>query len=102
MPARLADSANEMIVGHAWMPSSLEMRMSLPLTPIVTMSSRLALVVRSAPTVSQFNPRLDERNTLLPAAKMIFGSCGDITSGVSQFQRIGGSPALACGRIEIV
>ena len=33
---------------------------------------------------------------------MIFGSCGDITSGVSQFQRIGGSPALACGRIDIV
>ena len=67
-PARFADSANEMIVGHAWMPSSLAMRMSLPLTPIVTMSSRFALVVRSLPAVSKFNPRLADRNTLLAAA----------------------------------
>ena len=33
---------------------------------------------------------------------MIFGSLGDMTSGVSQFQRSAGSPGFACGRIEIV
>ena len=59
---------DEMIVGHAWMPSSFEIRMSLPFTPIVTMSSRLALLVRSEPCVSQFNPRFADRNTLLAAA----------------------------------
>ena len=33
---------------------------------------------------------------------MIFGSCGDMTSGVSQFHRTGGSPGCACGRIDTV
>jgi hypothetical protein len=101
-PVRFGDSENEMMVGHAWMPSSLAIRMSLPFRPIVTMSSRLALLVRSVPAVSQFKPRLADRNTLLAAAKMTFGSCGDMTSGVSQFQRSAGSPAFGSGRIEMV
>src|SRR5580765_2474481 len=96
-PARFGDSAKEMIVGHATMPSFLEMRMSLPFTPMVTMSSRLALFVRSVPIVSQFNPRLDDRNTLLAAAKMTLGSWGDMMSGVSQFHRSAGSPSFASG-----
>ena len=57
-----------MIDGHAWMPSFLEIVMSLPFTPIVTMSSRFALVVRSVPSASHVCPRFDERNTLFPAA----------------------------------
>ena len=32
IPARFADSANEMMVGHAWMPSFFEMAISLPLS----------------------------------------------------------------------
>src|SRR5262249_48468104 len=67
-PARFGDSANEMIVGHAWMPSFLAIVISLPLRPIVTMSSRLAFEVRSAPSPSQVRPRFDERYTRLPAA----------------------------------
>ena len=67
-PGRLIDSPTEMIVGHATMPSFLAMVMSLPFTPIVTTSSRLALPVRSAPTLSQVRPRFADRNSLLLAA----------------------------------
>src|SRR5690242_14408590 len=67
-PARFGDSANEMIVGHAWMPSFFAMFTSLPFTPIVTTSSRFAFVVRSVPTDSHVRPRFDERYSLLPAA----------------------------------
>jgi hypothetical protein len=33
---------------------------------------------------------------------MTFGSCADMTSGVSQCQRYGCSPGAGCGLIEIV
>src|SRR5262249_39719861 len=67
-PARFGDSANDTIVGHAWMPSFLAIVTSLPFKPIVTTSSLLTLFVRSVPSVSQVRPRFDERYTLLPEA----------------------------------
>ena len=65
---RFVDSAKEMIVGHAWMPSFFAIVTSLPFTPIVTTSSRLVLVVRSVPSTSQVRPRFDERYNLLAPA----------------------------------
>src|SRR6185437_9182676 len=62
-PARFGDSANETIAGHDWTPSSFEMRISLPFTPIVTMSSRLAPVVRSGLIAVHVRPRSAERKT---------------------------------------
>src|SRR5262245_54107291 len=99
---RLGDSANDTIVGHATMPSFLEIVMSLPFTPIVTISSRLALVVRSPPTASHVCPLFDERNTRLPDANKMLGLCMDSTRGVSQLNRMGASPGAAIGRIDTV
>ena len=50
------------------MPSFFAIVMSLPFSPIVTASSRFALVVRSGLAASNVRPRFDDRNTLLPTA----------------------------------
>src|SRR5258708_13053618 len=81
------------------MPSFRAMLTSLPLTPIVTISSRLAPGVRSPPTDSHVWPRFDERNTRLAPAKMTAELWGDMTSGVSPFPRNGGSPGGGIGPI---
>lgn len=84
------------------MPSLREKRISLPLTPMVTISSRFCPSVRSSLTAVHDSPRSVDRNTLLAAAYMIFGSCGESMIGVSQCQRSGGSPGPGCGRMPIV
>ena len=63
------------------------MVISLPLSPIVTMLSRLAFCVRSGEMASHESPRSRERNTLLAAASSTPGSLGESMSGVSQWKR---------------
>ena len=80
--------------------------MSLPLSPIVTMSSRFSFFVRSGLIAVQESPRSVLRNTRLAAASSTPGSFGDSISGVSQWKRYA-SPAVAfttfcgVGRIDL-
>ena len=84
------------------MPSLRENRVSRFLTPINSMSSRGAFVVRSGLTAVHVSPRSGDRNTLLAAAYNTFASCGDWTSGVSQFHLYAGSPCGATGLMDTV
>src|SRR6185437_5430243 len=86
-PACFGDSAKLTIVGQALMPSSLAMRISLPFTPVVTICSRSASVVRSGLTAVHESPRSVERNTWLPAMYSTPASFGENTIGVSQLNR---------------
>ncbi len=63
------------------------MRISLPLSPIVVMESRLAFFVRSGLIASHESPRSRERKTRLAAARSTPPSLGDCRSGVSQWKR---------------
>src|ERR1043166_7874511 len=81
------DSASATIAGHCDTPSSRDKRMSLPFTPIVTMVSRLAFVVRSGLTAVHESPRSLETNTLFAATISVPGSIGEMIIGVSQCQR---------------
>ena len=82
------------MVGHAEIPSFLEMVMSLPLSPIVTTSSRFSFLVRSGLIASHESPRSVLRNTRLAAASNTPGLVGDSSMGVSQWKRYV-SPAVA-------
>jgi hypothetical protein len=61
--------------------------MSLPFTPIVTMVSRLALVVRSGLMTAHESPRSFDTNTLFAATMSVPTSIGEMIIGVSQCQR---------------
>src|SRR4029078_1083794 len=89
--ARFGDSAREITVPQATMPSFLDMVMSLPFTPIVTTSSRLLWVVRSPPTASHVWPLFDDRKTRFDPANSTDALCGERVNGVSQFHRYGSS-----------
>ena len=82
------------MVGHAEMPSSFEIRMSLPLSPIVTMSLRTALAVRSGLIAVHESPRSVLLNTRLAPTSSVPLSFGENISGVSQWKRYA-SPAVA-------
>src|SRR5688500_12059203 len=75
------------MAGHCEIPSFLATIGSLPFTPIVTMSLRLAFVVRSGLMTVQESPRSVDLNTRLAAASNTPGSFGEIIRGVSQWKR---------------
>src|SRR5687767_4687643 len=76
-----------MIVDQFEMPSFREMLIALPRSPIVTMVSRSALVVRSGLMTCHESPRSVERNTLFAATSSVPGSFGDRIIGLSQLNR---------------
>src|SRR5687768_6024477 len=76
-----------MIVDHWEMPSLREMFTALPRTPIVTMVSRFAFVVRSGLIAVHESPRSVDRKTRFAAASRMPGSFGDRIIGVSQLNR---------------
>src|SRR3954454_21461420 len=84
------------MLGHALIPSFREIAGSRLRTPIVTISSRFAFVVRSGLITVQESPRSVDLKTLLPAARSVPGSFGEKRSGVSQLKRYA-SPAAGAG-----
>src|ERR1051325_10605812 len=79
------------------MPSLREMPFgSLPRTPIVTMVSRLALLVRSGLITVHESPRSVDLNTRFAATSRMPGSLGEKIIGVSQWKRYV-SPAAGAG-----
>ena len=86
-PGCFGDSASVMMAGHCEMPSFRAMVMSFPATPMVTMVSRTALVVRSGEIASHESPRSRLRKTRLAATSSTPGSCAERMSGVSQWKR---------------
>ena len=81
------------------MPSFFAMAIFDPTTPMIDSSSRSALVVRSGLATCHDIPRSVVRNRRLAATNTVFGSWGEMTTGVSQFHRYSSSPALGSGRI---
>src|SRR5262245_60168657 len=82
------------MVGQAETPSLREMLISLLRTPMVTISLRFALLVRSGLMAVQLSPRSVERNTRFAATSSMAGAFGDSLMGVSQLKRYA-SPAVA-------
>src|ERR1051326_4356696 len=71
--------------------------MSLPSTPISGSVSRSVFVVRSGLIAFHEWPRSGDLKTRLAATKMVAGLCGEMTTGVFQFQRYGFSPSGVIG-----
>src|SRR6187455_2623244 len=57
--------------------------------PMIGISLRSVFVVRSGDISAHESPRSTEPKTLLAATRILPGSCGENTIGVSQFQRNG-------------
>ena len=70
--------------------------MSEPLSPIVTIVSRLTFVVRSGLITVHESPRSCETNTRFAATISVPGSFGEMIIGVSHSQR-NVSPAFGAG-----
>src|SRR5581483_10188520 len=82
-PGRTGDS---MIVMYETTPSFFESCVTLPGTPSSETVLRLTFFVRSS-LATYVSPWLYDLNSRLPPNQMIFGLCGDITTGVFQLKR---------------
>src|SRR5437762_10401669 len=85
-PGIAGDSEIETIVLYDVTPSFLESCVRSPGTPISVTVLRSICFVRSA-LATHVSPWLYDLNNRLPPIQMIFGLCGDITTGVFQLKR---------------
>src|SRR5262245_34822978 len=94
----LGDSARARIVESATMSSLRAVVVSAVFGPIVTMSLRVAFVVRSGLIAVQVSPRFVDLNTRFAPTSSTPGSFGERIIGVSHWKRKAGSSFGGVGK----